>query len=1090
MKKLSRDAIRINVGSQNFALAEKLCQHGNVVFNVSPDERVNTVKLHSMVMASNGKRLYVQQIHIVWDDDGCVDIDSKCSCTTAFNCEHVAAVCMNYAGHDVADSPPDAQCLTWIEQLSDAGASGESHASPTENAGSTRNELLVYLLKPCKQPGKLEVELRIARPLKKGGLGKGREINLERLTAYYTAACIQTIDQEIGRLLEANNTHHWRDISVYGDMGLLALTKMVKTGRCYWLNSKSTPLQLGSERTLTLQWQADDHDDATLQLQIEPAALPLLTEPAYYLDPDTACIGPLHELPYSSEQLEQLLNAPTVPKKLVDEFSQRLARKIPSAILQPPKPVDVEEISAQTPTPCLLLCGRDAPNHRYHVIQLRFAYGEHEICYFPEEENRHFTRGDSIVSLWRDVQAEQAATEQLESLGFSGRIDLNEEDLVFLSLTEHGRMASAARWQNFIYQSVPELEQQGWRIEYDASFEMTFHEADQWHAQIDEGDESDSSNDWFDLRFDVEINDQPVALLPLISQVLENYDPEHLPEILTLHLGGSQYLNIASAQLKPIIDTLYELYDSDSLQDDGSLRMSRFDAGRLTELDEQGTNNLHWRGGEALRKLGQKLKDFRGISTVEPAQGLNVTLREYQQQGLNWLQFLREYGFAGILADDMGLGKTVQTLAHLLLEKEQGRMTKPCLIVAPTSLMSNWRRETEQFAPALKVLILQGPDRHQHFEKITEHDLILSTYPLLVRDEEQLLAHDYHALVLDEAQVIKNPKAKAAKVIRKIKTGQRLCLTGTPMENHLGELWALFDFLMPGFLGDARQFTTLFRTPIEKQGNDERRQRLVQRIAPFMLRRTKAEVVKELPDKTEILRTVTLDKKQAALYESIRISMEKKVRDAIASKGLARSHITILDALLKLRQVCCDPRLLSLKQARAVKESAKLELLMQLLPEMVEEGRRILLFSQFTTMLGHIETELKRHKISYSKLTGQTRKRDAVIEKFKSGEAAVFLISLKAGGVGLNLTEADTVIHYDPWWNPAAENQATDRAHRIGQDKAVFVYKLVTENSVEEKIVAMQERKQALAQGVYNKNRQGEESKLSASDLQQLFAPL
>ena len=310
------------------------------------------------------------------------------------------------------------------------------------------------------------------------------------------------------------------------------------------------------------------------------------------------------------------------------------------------------------------------------------------------------------------------------------------------------------------------------------------------------------------------------------------------------------------------------------------------------------------------------------------------------------------------------------------------------------------------------------------------------------------------------------------------------------MENHLGELWALFDFLMPGFLGENKQFTRRFRSPIEKHGDTEQGQRLARRVAPFMLRRSKSEVIKELPAKTEILRSVALDGAQAALYESIRLSMEKKVRDAIAQKGLARSHITILDALLKLRQTCCDPQLLSLPQAKKVKTSAKLEMLMEMLPEMLEEGRRILIFSQFTKMLSIIEKCLNDSGITYTKLTGQTRKRDEVIETFRQGNVNIFLISLKAGGVGLNLTEADTVIHYDPWWNPAVEKQATDRAHRIGQNKAVFVYKLITENTLEEKIMAMQARKQALADGIYKDGAQGIDVKLNADDLQELFAPL
>ncbi|MGZ8164689.1 MAG: DEAD/DEAH box helicase, partial [Methylobacter sp.] len=507
-------------------------------------------------------------------------------------------------------------------------------------------------------------------------------------------------------------------------------------------------------------------------------------------------------------------------------------------------------------------------------------------------------------------------------------------------------------------------------------------------------------------------------------------------------------------------------------------------------LEEQNAGLFTLTGGQELRELGQKLKHFTGIKNVPLPLNFQAELRNYQQHGLNWLQFLREYKFSGILADDMGLGKTIQTLVHLLLEKQQGRMTSPCLIIAPTSLMSNWRRETERFTPDLRVLTLQGTERKHLFDKIKEYDLILTTYPLLPRDEETLLEHEYHYLILDEAQTIKNPLSKAAQLVRHIKSTHRLCLTGTPMENHLGELWAQFDFLMPGFLGDSTTFKRLYRTPIEIHGNNEQRSRLSRRVAPFMLRRTKEEVARELPLKTEIIRSVPLYEQQAALYESIRLSMEKKVREAIAQKGLARSHITILDALLKLRQTCCDPRTLSLKEAQKLQESAKLDLLMELLPEQLEEGRRILVFSQFTRMIALIEKELNTRQISYSKLTGQTRNRDEAIEQFKSGEVNVFLISLKAGGVGLNLTEADTVIIYDPWWNPAVETQAADRAHRIGQDKPVFVYKLITENTVEEKILAMQERKRMLAESIYRNGAKEESSKLTAEDLTALFEPL
>jgi len=437
----------------------------------------------------------------------------------------------------------------------------------------------------------------------------------------------------------------------------------------------------------------------------------------------------------------------------------------------------------------------------------------------------------------------------------------------------------------------------------------------------------------------------------------------------------------------------------------------------------------------------------------------------------------------------MGLGKTAQTLAHLLLEKEAGRLDRPALIVLPTSLIFNWKNEAARFAPGLSILSLHGPERKRRFAEIAGHDVVLTTYPLLWRDAAELTRHSYHLLILDEAQTVKNARSQGAEVVRKITARHRLCLTGTPLENHLGELWSQFDFLLPGFLGSNQSFTKHWRTPIEKQGDAQRRDLLARRVRPFILRRKKEEVARELPPKTIIVRKVELAGSQRDLYETVRVAMDEKVREEIANKGFNRSQIVILDALLKLRQVCCDPRLVKARSAQKVKERAKLDLLMTMLPEQVEEGRRILLFSQFTSMLALIEKELKLAGIDYVILTGDTRDREAQVRRFQACEVPVFLISLKTGGVGLNLTAADTVIHYDPWWNPAAENQATDRAHRLGQDKPVFVYKLIVAGSIEEKILALQERKAELAAHILSEDR-GVDAKFGRDDIAALFAPL
>jgi SNF2 family DNA or RNA helicase len=332
----------------------------------------------------------------------------------------------------------------------------------------------------------------------------------------------------------------------------------------------------------------------------------------------------------------------------------------------------------------------------------------------------------------------------------------------------------------------------------------------------------------------------------------------------------------------------------------------------------------------------------------------------------------------------MGLGKTAQTLAHLLLEKEAGRLDRPALIVLPTSLIFNWKNEAARFAPSLSILSLHGPERKSRFAEIAGHDVVLTTYPLLWRDAAELTKHRYHLLILDEAQTVKNARSQGAEVVRKIVARHRLCLTGTPLENHLGELWSQFDFLLPGFLGNNQNFTKYWRTPIEKQGDTQRRDLLSRRaVRPFILRRKKEEVARELPPKTIIVRKVELVGGQRDLYETVRVAMDEKVRVEIASKGFNRSQIVILDALLKLRQVCCDPRLVKAKSAQKIRERAKLDLLMTMLPEQVEEGRRILLFSQFTSMLALIERELKLAGLGYVILTGDTKDREEQVGAFR-----------------------------------------------------------------------------------------------------------
>lgn len=578
--------------------------------------------------------------------------------------------------------------------------------------------------------------------------------------------------------------------------------------------------------------------------------------------------------------------------------------------------------------------------------------------------------------------------------------------------------------------------------------------------------------------------------MPVLQDFLKNLKLSELDtrENFYLSVAKNQYIAIPTKRLKPIVMTLLELHQTKS--NPNKLSVSKFQAGLLKELDSAFYATKHrWFGEDSILQLAHKLENFNGIDNKTPPTTFKATLRPYQQEGLNWLQFLSTYELGGILADDMGLGKTIQALAHLCIEKAENRLRHPALVIAPTSLMFNWQMEAQKFSPDLRVLCLHGKDRQALFESIQNYDLILSTYPLMIRDKSLILKHEFHMLILDEAQSIKNSKALTTQVILQIKAKHRVCLTGTPMENHLGEFWSLFHFLMPGLLKDIKSFNKYYRHPIEKNGDQEKRARLIKLTKPFLLRRTKAAVAPELPEKIEMIHYVELNGAQRDLYETIRIAMNDKIQKEITRLGFARSQIIILDALLKLRQICCHPQLLKTQSTKKVIASAKLDELMSLLQTLIEENRKILIFSAFTEMLQLIEKTLKEEGYSFLKLTGQSKNRAEIVQKFQNGEAPIFLISLKAGGVGLNLTTADTVIHYDPWWNPAAENQANDRAYRIGQDKTVMVYKLVAKDTIEDKILKMQAQKNELISNLLE-NREATSLSISEGDLRALFKGL
>jgi len=443
--------------------------------------------------------------------------------------------------------------------------------------------------------------------------------------------------------------------------------------------------------------------------------------------------------------------------------------------------------------------------------------------------------------------------------------------------------------------------------------------------------------------------------------------------------------------------------------------------------------------------------------------GLRATLRPYQNNGLAWLQFLDALGAGGVLADDMGLGKTLTTLALLLWRKERDGAA-PTLVVAPTSVAGNWVREAARFTPDLSVLLYHGDAREKDAAALQRADIVVTTYTLLRRDLALLASVRFRYAVLDEAQNIKNAGAQAAQAARELDAERRLALSGTPVENHLGELWAIMDFANPAMLGTAREFSTRYEKPITADPASPAAQRLRGLVRPFILRRTKREVLTELPPKQEIDQLCAMTPAQRRMYDALAAAALADVEERIASVGIARCGLSILTALLRLRQAACDPRLVDGAQPAAA--SAKRAAFLELVEGIAREERRVLVFSQFTELLGLWRKDLDAMGIAYEYLDGGTRDRDGAVARFQSGTAPVFLISLKAGGTGLNLTAADTVIHCDPWWNPAAEAQATDRAHRMGQARAVTVYRLIAKGTLEERIVALKERKRALAEAV------------------------
>jgi len=1052
------------------------------------------------------------------------DIASYCDCYVGRDCKHGSALAQCYI-HEHFDqnsaASPEKVIDKWLSRF---------QAQPSRYQPNSQQKSLLYFLKPnsYNEDDFYALGIKSSRPKKSGGWSSslGNEYSASSLI---NSAYAKKDDVDV--LTELIRTNQYGDTIKYFDL----FERIIETNRCFWQTNYhlDDPITLGEPVEAEWQWLALDNHLHTLQLVfIQPSTSIRIikAQPLCYYDEEKNCFGKVNTNTRCDFEAD-LLNSPIFEEDKLPWVMNKLSMSLGDAVQRLPKPKTQFSQELTKPEVYLHFSTPREANPQTGSVKVNFSYQgnlvnphNERVTVTPSSLSNTDTddngdNGDNDddsgekVKIYRDLTFEQTVIDKLSTLKFIAqprpkRYTFTNEDYLNKDKDPKFSMVLQGRyfWHYFLHQEIPLLKALGWNISFADDFYYKALATDSiFDAEVIETDD----HDFFSLGLNLTIDGKKMPAFPILLGAIEQLprsalldrEKEQLisPDSpIYVDIDNGDFVALRYQSVQPILKQFIELFMPNALNKDGTMELSRFQGHQtLSMLDDQGVIAT---GTSKLRALADKLKDFQKVTTVAAPKGLNATLRTYQHQGLNWLQFLREYQLNGILADDMGLGKTIQTLAHLLIEKQQGRLTKPVLIVAPTSVIFNWANEIDKFTPQLSYQVLHGTKRHQHFgclakteddEKLESHvDIIITSYALITKDLELYKEQKFYYLVLDEAHYIKNTKTKLYQAFLSLKAQHKLCLTGTPMENHLGEFWAQFNFLLPGFLGGQRQFTKLFRTPIEKHGELERKLLLNQRIKPFILRRTKDKIATELPKKTEIIQKLRIEGKQAELYESVRLAMDSRLKDIIADKGLKRSQIEVLDALLKLRQVCNHPKLLSLEGAQKINQSAKLDYLMETLPEQIDEGRRILIFSQFTSMLALIEDELVAAGIDFVKLTGATTKRQEVVDRFQEGKVPVFLISLRAGGVGLNLTAADTVIHFDPWWNPAVENQATDRAHRIGQDKPVFVYKLIIENSIEEKIQKIQQNKAALAKALLSE--EVSESKLSLTDdiLGSLLAPL
>tara|TARA_R110001606_G_scaffold271513_1_gene420139 strand:- start:16893 stop:20039 length:3147 start_codon:yes stop_codon:yes gene_type:complete len=936
-------------------------------------------------------------------------VDRHCSCNAKTNCRHLAAVLLKLKIDHSGDYGQDYIMNDWFEELT----------TLKQNQSAQAKNVLLFVLDV--ENNRVILTPKIAAFSAEHQYTLGRNLTDQQLNSFVTPSDLLETDFRLYSWIRSQNA--LGNLELRGQWGFNALQQLIASQRLFFGRSRQS-IKADSAEDLSFSWS---HKKDLIQLNVsltgKQSWFLLKTTPPTYLDTESLRIGRLRT-PLSGDEVAHIKAIPAIHTANFDRVYKQLAANFGDGVIPHYQSSERKKIKRVADT-CAVIDVSNSNNQ----LKLTLTFNYQDGNYAP----------NSAPANILNASLENTVITELTNLGFELCKGALQNEFVF-------NKQSVIHQHWFKYEVLPKLRQRGWKV----TDKKLVIKKSITNVSLDV-----KRGKGHQIVSKIMISNAKAATV-LANDNSEFQSLNRQSELFYYYANGKQFGVIT----KPAFDTLTDFKDRfEFIKTRDELLIPLSFLVHLIKMSCFAVNLVD----DSLESYLAELDAPATATTVLHGLNAGVRLREYQQQGVQWLQFLKRHQLGGILADDMGLGKTLQVIAFLA-HARQREQAGPTLIVCPTSLVSNWQNEMAKFASSIKVTTLFGSARIEQLQHLAQADCILTTYPLLKRDIAYYSPLYFENIILDEAQYIKNDSAQVSRLVKRLNAQFNLCLSGTPIENNLFELKSLLDFAMPSLLGSQAHFKQHFQTPIERDADSDRAKELKSLILPFILRRTKAEVAQELPPKTELIKEFEFEAQQKDIYQSITDSLEEKMVDLFASQGAQKSKLAFLEALLKLRQICCHPRLID---EHTSARSAKLDWLSSHLPVMLSEGRNIIIFSQFTSALDIIAQQLASLEINFSLLTGQTRHRDKVIEEFTSGKTSVFLISLKAGGTGLNLTQADTVIHFDPWWNPAVEKQATDRAYRIGQTNPVFVYKLIMANSIEQKVFKMQQHKQALVDALF-----------------------